>query len=190
MTMRMARCVVICFFAAFSCAMATSSETCHKIPANRVWDVQWSGSPSATAENFTSFRTPYTAGQRLQVEADDYFTLAGKPDNKYQLQQLRANGTIKTTFAEGEVKANSEAAFYIVNGFYGTLITKEAHQYGDSASLSNLALRAPGALVQEALGPSCLLEGGSTSGPEVSAACTTVAFISLVAVIKTLLSGM
>jgi len=138
---------------------AVSSDTCHKIPANRVWDVQWSGDPSASTEYFSYFNTPYisSVGRLHVLYSEDYFTLrASNTSNKYLLRHHSMDGTIMSIFPEGEVKANSEVAFYVVDGFYGTLITKEAHQKGDSASVSNLREHAPKTLVQEALFPSCL----------------------------------
>lgn len=53
-----------------------TSTDCYKISVNRVWDVQWSGSPSASTEHFSGFSTPYmpphdtfmAPGGRLHVE--------------------------------------------------------------------------------------------------------------------------
>jgi hypothetical protein len=123
-----------------------------KIPANRVFDVQWSGVPESTDEVAYRFTAPYKPheGGRASMASTDYFTLKRKAEDMYQLKHFAANGQVKTVFPLGKVKANAEAVFYIING-WGTVITREAHRYGDSAKFSGLKLNPPPSVVERAL---------------------------------------
>merc|ERR1719456_660689 len=126
----MARCAstLVLITIAASC-LVVRGRPCHQIPANRVWDVQWSGNPSAKTENLSGFDTPYNPPRgQIQVDSADYFTLAREANDKYQLRQFSGNGTLKSTFPQGEVKANSEVVFYIIDGWFGTVITQDTHQ--------------------------------------------------------------
>jgi len=56
----------------------------------------------------------------------------------YQLTQFGSNGARKAIFPEGELKANEDVVFYMVDGWYGTIITKKAHRLGDRATYYGL----------------------------------------------------
>jgi len=56
-----------------------------------------------------------------------------KSNGNYQLKHFSFDGTLKNQFPEGRLKANSEVVFFIINGWYSTVITKVPHKLGDSA---------------------------------------------------------
>merc|ERR1712232_511587 len=154
-----------------SCLPGTAVPTCDKISPDRVWDVQWSGNPPATSEQTWGFAAPYnpSTGLRVSIKSGDYFTLTWTGNDRYQLKLMGDDGTEKSTFPEGKVKADSEVVFYIVTITttlrspiryitvrLATIITKEEHHAGDAASFSDLITNPSRAAVESALGGSCL----------------------------------
>jgi len=110
---------------------------CERISAKRVFDVQWSGAPHRTSQYCSYFDEPYYPHKgRISVDREnDYFTLSRNADGTYSLRQYGADGTLKTTFPDGKVTlASVEVIFYIIDGFFGTVITSIEHRDGDSAS--------------------------------------------------------
>jgi len=132
--------------------------SCDRIPADRVWDVQWSGDRYANTEFARSFNAPFNPStrRRLIVEHMDYFTLKKRRNGKYKLKHYGFNGVMKSSLPAGEVKANTAVVFIIINGFYGTVIPRRPHRRGDSARYEHLVWSPSRSLVQRALGSSCL----------------------------------
>lgn len=123
---------------------------CGKIHPTRVRDVQWSGNVEATTEEVYYSGTPFIPGVgHVSVTPDDYFTLSKSSGTNYQLKQHGSDGHVKIEFDEGEVKANSDVVFYIVAGWYGTVITKESDVNRYSA-FSSLKMNPKEPLVAEA----------------------------------------
>merc|ERR1712151_387189 len=56
----------------------------------------------------------------------------------FQLKHFSSNGAVKTILPAGKVKANSEVVFYIIDGWFGTILTNKAHRKGDCATYSGL----------------------------------------------------
>jgi len=122
---------------------------CGKINPNRVRDVQWSGNVGATTEHVYYSGTPFIRGTgHVSVAPDDYFTLSKAVGTSYQLKQHGSTGSVKTVFAKGEVKANADVIFYIVDGWYGTVITKE-NLVTSTSSFSGLEMSPAEPLVAE-----------------------------------------
>jgi len=77
-------------------------------------------------------------------------------NDSYQLRLFGNDGREMSTFPVGKVKANSEVVFYIVDGWYGTIISKIAHVAGNSADFSDLVTSPSRTIVESTLGRSCL----------------------------------
>jgi len=76
----------------------------------------------------------------LQVDVDsDYFELVAKGSGVYALQQYDEHGTLKAELLGGELKlVNADVIFYIISGWYATIITRSSHNYGDAATFTGL----------------------------------------------------
>lgn len=105
-----------------------------RVPANRVWEVQWSGSAPAPSEDIQ-----FPLSHRLDMALGDYYTLSKAFGRRYQLNQYDVSGKLKRGPLAGQVKANSEAIFLIAFPL-STVITKQAYGFGDSATFRNLIL--------------------------------------------------
>mmetsp|Transcript_19380 Transcript_19380/g.35232 ORF Transcript_19380/g.35232 Transcript_19380/m.35232 type:complete len:388 (-) Transcript_19380:58-1221(-) len=135
---------------------------CGKLPPSRVWDVAWRGNPSATDEYTWNFQTPWISSVgHIIVEPTDYFTLTKVMcGTDYQLKHYGSDGYLKTTFPKGKVKSNSDVVFYLYRDWYATVITKEKHKMGDTATFSNLQFNRSASFLRDA----CMQEGCTTTG--------------------------
>merc|ERR1740121_418619 len=149
--MRSLALVLLCLTCTGSLA-AADHDVCGKISPSRVSDIQWSGSPSATTEHVSYSGAPYnpTTGRHASVEAGDYYTLSTASGTNYQLKQYSGNGVLKSTFPEGTAKANAEAVFVIIDGWYGTVITQTDHSTYGSDTFTNLQTDPTSTFVQGA----------------------------------------
>lgn len=130
-----------------------ATAICGKIPANRVFDVQWSGNPTSTSESLSGLATPYIPGVgRVDASATDYFTLSRISANVYELKHFGPDGTHKKTFPRGSIKANNEAIMYIIHGWFGTVLTKNKHELSDSIELDGLQTDPPESVLEEVYG--------------------------------------
>jgi len=120
--------------------------------------VQWSGNPLAAREHAWGFAAPYNLSTQFHVvaESGDYFTLTWTGNDLYLLTLFDGDGIEKLAFPEGKVKADSEVVFYLVNGWYATIITTAAYNAGDSADFSHLIANPSQAIMEAALSPSCV----------------------------------
>jgi len=124
--------------------LTCSFDICGHIPANRVFDVQWSGNENdASSQSVSGFNAPFLPSTRSRMEVDldsDYFKLAEGSDGTYSLTQFGQDGTMKAELSGGKVKlANDDVAFYIIDGWYATIITRSSeYSYGDSAVFAQL----------------------------------------------------
>merc|ERR1711920_1123556 len=129
---------------ALSCSTPEDDAfACGQIPATRVFDVQWSGDETRTDQACSHFQMPYDprTGMRLQVDVgNDYFELVVTESGDHALQQFDKNGTLKVELRGGEVKlANADVVFYIIDGWFGTIITRSSsYNYGNSATFTGL----------------------------------------------------
>jgi len=112
-------------------------DTCGTIPATRVFDVQWSGNESKLSQDCFGFAAPFdpSSMRRLVVDRElDHFRLAKMPDGSVALQHFDQFGKMKDQLSGGKVKlASSEVLFYIIDGWFGTIITK-SDRYADGGS--------------------------------------------------------
>jgi len=117
------------------------ASVCGMISAKRVFDVQWSGNPSETVQHCSGFDAPYIPHKgRISVNREsDYFVLEKHADDVYSLKHFLQDGTLKNTLSGGKVMlASQEMTFYIIDNFYGTVITKTDHKDGDRADFVGL----------------------------------------------------
>lgn len=136
-------CVLVGGLGAAGSAAEADTFACGQIPATRVFDVQWSGDENQVDQACSHFQMPYDprTHSRLQVDVhDDYFELVVNESGDYALQQFDERGTLKFELCCGEVKlANADVVFYIIDGWYGTIITRSSgYSYGDAATFTGL----------------------------------------------------
>jgi len=101
---------------------------CGRISAKRVFDVQWSGDQSRTTQTVSGLAEPYYPGKgHLSVDREhDYFGLSRNDDGSYSLRQYGPDGTLKAKLPDGNVTlASTEMVFYIIRGWFGTIITSQ-----------------------------------------------------------------
>jgi hypothetical protein len=134
------------------CAAGSASEAeafaCGKIPATNVFDVQWSGDQTRTDQACSYFREPFDPRTKTRLQVDlqnDYFELVAKENGDYALQQFDKNGSLKFDLWGGEVKlANADVVFYIIDGWFGTIITRSRkYNFGDTATFRKLSRNPP-----------------------------------------------
>lgn len=117
-------------------------DVCGEISARRVFDVQWSGDMSRTTQHCSGFDAPFDpAGGRLSVDRSrDSFRLGRQPGGSLVLQHFDGLGKLKNQLLGGEVKlASEEVLFYIIDGWFGTIITRsDKYREGDDALFTNL----------------------------------------------------
>merc|ERR1740138_290152 len=128
----------------FAGSGGAESFACGRIPASNVFDVQWSGDQTQRVQACSGFQEPFDprTGSRLQVDLQsDYFELVSNKSGGYALQQFDKHGNLKFDLWGGDVKlANSDMVFYIIDGWYGTIITRSSsYSYGDSDTFAGLA---------------------------------------------------
>mmetsp|Transcript_63544 Transcript_63544/g.200752 ORF Transcript_63544/g.200752 Transcript_63544/m.200752 type:complete len:434 (+) Transcript_63544:77-1378(+) len=162
---------------------ASRGVLCKQISAKRVFDVQWSGNVRQTTLDCYGFDAPFHPhkGRTIVDREADYYSLVQKADGKFSLRQYGADGTLKETLPDGRVAlASQEAIFYIIDGWYGTVITSMEHQDGDRASFRSLtADPSPEAVRRDCeapekqlLGQSCITICGA-EGTELQANCAS-----------------
>ena len=117
-------------------------DACGNISAKRVFDVQWSGDESLAVQQCWGFSAPYKPNEgRLTVDREhDYFRLHMGPDGAQALQHFGRDGHLKAELSGGVVRLGSEEViFYIIDGWFGTVITRsETYSDGDQATFANL----------------------------------------------------
>jgi len=117
-------------------------DVCGDISAKRVFDVQWSGDETSTTQRVSGFAKPYIPGVgRLSVDRKhDFFRLHKTSSGSYVLQHFDKGGSLKNELSGGKVQlGNDDMLFYIIDGWYGTIITKsEGYKDGDEATFTDL----------------------------------------------------
>jgi len=126
-------------------AEASVNFACGHVPATNVFDVQWSGDQTEQVQACSGFQEPFDprTDSRLQVDLqNDYFELVPNKSGGHSLRQFDKHGKLKFNLWGGEVKlANADVVFYIIDGWYGTIITRSSsYKYGDSATYTGLTL--------------------------------------------------
>jgi len=124
-------------------ARSLDNFACGHIPATNVFDVQWSGNQTQLVQDCHGFQPPFDprTSSRLQVDLrNDYFELVSNKSGGYALQQFDKHGNLKSDLWGGEVKlANANVVFYIIDGWFGTIITRSSsYFYGDSDTFTSL----------------------------------------------------
>jgi len=123
-------------------AASAGLDICGDISARRVFDIQWSGDEASTTQRCSGFAKPYSPGVgRLSVDrAHDFFRLRKASSGSYFLYHFGKGGRLKNEMSGGKVKlGDDDALFYIIDGWYATLITKsEAYKDGDKATFEGL----------------------------------------------------
>jgi len=141
---------------------------CENLPASQVWDTQWSGNLECTIQSFSSFSCPFSpdGGRRICPESgDDYWRLKPTMNGRFDLELYNRAGVKYDQLAGGRIElANENGAFFVIDGWYGTLITIEPFGKGGSTSLSGLALDPP---------VSCVAGSGATTTAASSGSTTT-----------------
>jgi len=141
-------------------------DLCGDIPAKQVFDVQWSGSESQTDQGCSGFAVPYEPNQGVHLAVDwasDHFRLGETPDGSHVLQLFDMHGEMKGQLSGGMLKlASAEVAFYIIDGWYATIITKSAkYTYGDAATFKDLTPE-PGLMLCEVAKPKPKIDAGAS----------------------------
>lgn len=134
-----------------------ATDICGDIPAKQVFDVQWSGEESQTDQYCRGFDAPFdpSSDRRLTVDQEfDHYRLGKTPDGSYVLQLFDRHGKLKGQLSGGKVKlANTEVLFYIIGGWYGTIITKSKQYNYDSVATFKDLTRDPILKVCEVVKP-------------------------------------
>jgi len=132
---------VLCVRGGAGAEASPRGALCGRISAKRVFDVQWSGNEHQTTQFCSGFSAPYHPHKgRTTVDREtDYYNLVEKANGKFSLRQYGADGTLKETLPDGKVTlASQDAIFYIIDGWFGTVITSAEHRDGDTASFGGL----------------------------------------------------
>jgi len=119
-----------------------TSFACGRIPANRVFDIQWSGNENNSVQACSGFNAPFDPRSgRLTVDlTSDHFRLVKLPGDEYDLLQFGKSGEAKGSLRGGKLSlGNLDVLFFIIDGWYGTIITRSSnHNYGDQQLFESL----------------------------------------------------